>query len=132
MSPRLNKQTANGVVNSLFPWGAVGSTTASARSGIHPEVTLHEHESLTRLFKLAAGRTGQGRRVADFLLAWWDAERCGGFNPATLWELEAKNAKDLLAVLQLIARCRHYPESLGYGPALEQVLQVWEPDAKNE
>lgn len=70
--------------------------------------------------------------MAEFLLVCWDVERCGEFDPASLWELDEKNAKDLVTVFQLIARCRHYPDTLGYGPAIDQVLHVWEPDFKSE
>lgn len=32
----------------------------------------NERAALARLIKIAKGDTGQSRRVADFLLAWWE------------------------------------------------------------
>jgi hypothetical protein len=34
--------------------------------------------ALERLIQVAQGDTGQSRIVANFLLAWWNAEECGG------------------------------------------------------
>ena len=42
------------------------------------------HDALMRLLQVAHSDTGQARVVADFLLAWWDAESCGGFDLAGL------------------------------------------------
>lgn len=39
-----------------------------------PEPTSEEHAAITRLWRVAKTDTGQARRVADFLLAWWNAE----------------------------------------------------------
>jgi len=36
--------------------------------------------ALDRLIQIAKGGTGQSRKVANFLLAWWNAEACGGFD----------------------------------------------------
>ena len=36
--------------------------------------------ALERLIDIAQRDTGQSRRVADFLLAWWNAGECGGFD----------------------------------------------------
>jgi hypothetical protein len=39
--------------------------------------TTAELEALARLFAIAARETGQARRVADFLLAWYNAPEKG-------------------------------------------------------
>jgi hypothetical protein len=36
--------------------------------------------ALDRLLAIAQADTGQSRRVANFLLAWWNAGECGGFH----------------------------------------------------
>lgn len=41
---------------------------------MRPEEMLEpEKAALERLLKIAQGDTGQSRRVADFLLAWWNS-----------------------------------------------------------
>lgn len=41
-------------------------------------------QALGRLLHTAAGNTGQSRKVADFLLAWHNAEENGGWDPVDL------------------------------------------------
>ena len=43
-----------------------------------------EQAALERLIKIAQGDTGQTHRVADFLLAWWNAGDCGSFDLTNL------------------------------------------------
>lgn len=38
-------------------------------------MTGHERAAFERLLKIARSATGQSRRVAPFILAWWNAER---------------------------------------------------------
>jgi hypothetical protein len=40
-----------------------------------------EKAALTWLITIARGDTDQSRRVADFLLAWWNSGACGPFDP---------------------------------------------------
>lgn len=40
-------------------------------------MTELERAALERLLGHAQRDTGQSRRVADFLLAWWNAANCG-------------------------------------------------------
>ncbi len=42
-----------------------------------------EKAAFHRLVAIAQRDTGQSRRVADFLLAWWNAGECGGFDLTT-------------------------------------------------
>lgn len=44
-------------------------------------------EALRRLIPIALRDTGQSRRVANFLLAWHNAEENGGWDPVDLWNL---------------------------------------------
>lgn len=59
-------------------------------------------QALGRLLHIAAGSTGQSRRVADFLVAWHNAEENGGWDPVDLWSVDAGIADDIEAVLHLI------------------------------
>src|SRR5436309_13801285 len=53
-------------------------------------------QSVARLVRIAMGDTGQCRRVADFLLAWHNAEENGGWDPTDLWNVDAAIAVDML------------------------------------
>jgi hypothetical protein len=50
-------------------------------------MTTDQKASMERLIAIAQSDTGQARRVADFLLAWWNAGECRGFDLTNLWAL---------------------------------------------
>ena len=81
-----------------------------------------------RLIDIAIGPTGQSRRVADFLLAWWNAGACGAFDLTTLWGVDEVIAADMVAVFGLIARVNKYPDSLGYETQFKTIVQTWRPE----
>ena len=56
-----------------------------------------------RLLAIARGGTGQAGRVANFLLAWWNANDCGGFDLAELWSLDPVIRDDVLLAIEFIA-----------------------------
>ncbi|WP_432612744.1 DUF7673 family protein [Mesorhizobium mediterraneum] len=53
--------------------------TTSKGDGAMDETTRAAFE---RLLPQARSDTGQSRRVADFILAWWNADELGGFDIA--------------------------------------------------
>jgi hypothetical protein len=67
--------------------------------------------ALNRLIAHAQSDTGQSKRVADFLLAWWNADDCGRSDFCDLWMLDKAIADDILAVLRLIALRQSYPDA---------------------
>src|SRR5262249_49030195 len=67
---------------------------------------------------------GQSRIVANFLLAWWNAASCGGFDLTDLWAVDTSIAEDMLAVIVLVSRQRRYPDDLGYGKQFESIVRV--------
>lgn len=85
-------------------------------------------DALDRLVKIAQSDTGQSRRVADFLLAWWNAGECGGFDLTTLWGVDSSIATDMATVFGLVAEINSYPDRLGYGPAFERIIATWRPE----
>ena len=91
--------------------------------------TLPEQQraALERLMRLARGNTGQSRRVAGFLLAWWNAGQCGGFDLTSLWGVDAAIAADMVTVFALIARHHNYPDTLGYAREFEVIMREWHP-----
>lgn len=86
---------------------------------------LRAYEALGRLFDVARRDTGQSRRVANFLLAWHNAEENGGWDPIDLWNVDAPIADDMLLVLRLIRDCSRYPDDIGFGKEIQAVWELW-------
>ncbi|GAC1348326.1 MAG: hypothetical protein NVSMB18_36180 [Acetobacteraceae bacterium] len=86
-----------------------------------------ELPALRRLLAIAQSDTGQSRRVADFLLAWWNAQACGGFDLTALWSVEAPILDDMMTVMTMIARDREFPTAYGLGGEFELLVQRWRP-----
>lgn len=97
----------------------------------HVKVSTREHEALERLLAVAARATGQSRRVADFLLAWWNSGSCGAFDITTAWGLDDTLVEDLITVLALAVRGGSYPDALGYEEGFKRVLHGWRPELKD-
>lgn len=82
-------------------------------------------EALERLVAIARTDTGQARRVADFLLAWWNADALGGFDLTHLWNVDEAIADDMLRVFGLISQARCYPDSFVPRQAIMQIVEEW-------
>jgi hypothetical protein len=91
-------------------------------------MTPNQKAALERLIDLGCGNTGQCRKVADFLLAWWNAAECGGFDLTEMWSVDDSIALDMLEVCRLIADCNSYPETLGYKAEFETIIKQWRPE----
>ncbi len=84
--------------------------------------------ALERLIAHAQRETGQSRRVADFLLAWWNAGQCGGFDFTTMWGCDDDITDDMARVFHWVAGNNVYPDTLGYGKAFEAIVTIWRPE----
>ncbi|MFT0175102.1 hypothetical protein ACLKMY_40720 [Paraburkholderia mimosarum] len=96
------------------------------------QMTQNEKQALENLLKIAQGDTGQSRRVADFLLAWWNAGACGSYDLTTGWAVDEAIAEDMCVVFRLATRANSYPDTLGYGPQFEAVVREWRPELVKE
>lgn len=83
--------------------------------------------ALNRLLLVAYSDTGQSKRVADFLLSWWNAATCGGWDPTDLWALDSEISEDILVLLRGIDASRSYPDTLGYNTQFEHLVREWRP-----
>jgi hypothetical protein len=72
------------------------------------------HKALGRLLDIARRDMGQSRRVADFLLAWHNAEENGGWDPTDLWNVDVAIADDMLTVLRFTRESHRYSGDLGF------------------
>lgn len=86
-----------------------------------------QRSALDRLIKIAQADTGQSRKVADFLLSWWNATTCGGFDPTDLWAVDARIAQDMIHAIHLIAEASAYPDTLGYRSEFDGLVRQWRP-----
>lgn len=91
-------------------------------------MTDHERTAFERLLKIAKSDTGQSRRVAGFILAWWNADRLGGFDLADLFSLDQAIAADMGTMFVCLGRQSEafYPEE--YQTEIEALIQAWRPD----
>ena len=87
--------------------------------------------ALRRLLDLARGDTHQCRRVGNFLLAWWNAGSCGGWDLTDLWMVDKEIADDMLLVAAFIAGNQEYPTSYGLGAEFEALVGLWRPHLLN-
>jgi hypothetical protein len=78
-----------------------------------------------RLLKIAQTDTGQARRVADFLLAWWNPVENGRFDFIDLWSVDSQIEQDILLLLSTAVRLREYPDTLGYSEEFESLVVDW-------
>jgi hypothetical protein len=88
-------------------------------------MNVAETQALERLLEIADRDTGQSCRVANFLLAWWNAERDGGFDLTDLWSVDTDICNDMLVIVGFITRSRTYPDSMGYGKRFEALVRDW-------
>jgi hypothetical protein len=91
-------------------------------------MSAEQKAALERLLTIAARDTGQSRRVADFLLTWWNAADYGGFDFTTMWRCDTAIVDDMVIVFAYIGHNPHYPDTLGYGQRFEAVVREWRPE----
>lgn len=124
-------------MNSELPATSVASLSDDAvremilKASRDRKPTDAERDALVRLLKIGRSDTGQSRRVADFLLAWWNAASCGGFDLTNLWALDVEIAADIQTVIGLIARSRSYPDALGFKAEFKELLRAWRPELQD-
>lgn len=86
-----------------------------------------QKQALERLIAIAKRDTGQCRRVANFLLSWWNSEACGGWGITDVWSLDRAIIEDIFVVLRLVEQEWAYPNSLGYEDDFQEILRQWRP-----
>jgi len=92
------------------------------------ELTIRERSALERLMAIAQRDTGQSARVANFLLAWWNAAECGSFDLTDTWSLDETILADVKTTFGLATRLSEYPDTLGYAKEFARIIEQWRPD----
>lgn len=81
--------------------------------------------ALKRLVSIASGDTGQSRRVADFILAWWNAGTFGGFDFTHFWNVDLDIGDDMMVVIGLIRRTKGYPDKIVPREHIMKIVAEW-------
>lgn len=81
-----------------------------------------------RLLTLAQSDTGQARRAANFLLAWWNAESLGAFDLADLFGVDSTIAADMATVFTWLAAQGTAVYPTEYRAPIEKLIAEWRPE----
>lgn len=90
-----------------------------------------EATALDRLIEIAQRDTNQSKYVSNFLLAWWNAAECRGFDFTDFWAVDTEIVTDMIAVIGLILKTRQYPDTLGYEQKFKAIINSWRPELKS-
>ena len=90
-------------------------------------MNIQEKAALERLIVIAKRDTGQPRRVANFLLSWWNSRVCGAWDVTEIRSLDQTIEDDIFVVLGLIADGGGCPSLFGYSDDFEEILRKWRP-----
>ncbi len=91
-------------------------------------ISIEQKAALDRLVQIAKSDSGGGRRVADFLLSWWNASDCGSFDMTNLWGVDPFVAADMVKVFEFVSTTHKYPDQLGYEKDFGHIIAVWRPE----
>ncbi|CDZ54299.1 DUF7673 family protein [Neorhizobium galegae] len=86
--------------------------------------------ALEKLLNVAHQDTDQGRRVANFLLAWWSADVHGGFDLTDLAKVDREVSEDMATVFTWLAREEDVVYPGDYRSEIEQIIARWRPLAQ--
>ncbi|MEI9425660.1 hypothetical protein O7A70_31475 [Mesorhizobium sp. Cs1299R1N1] len=81
-----------------------------------------------RLLVVARSDTGQARRVASFILAWWNADSLGGFDIADLFTVDRVIARDMATVFSWLATLSEAEYPSGHRAEVEAIIELWRPE----
>ncbi|WP_337847797.1 hypothetical protein [Sphingomonas sp.] len=90
--------------------------------------------AIERLIDLARSDTGQARRVARFLMAWWNGPDLGHFEIADLFGLDLSVAADIATVIGFLGQHSGaiYIDALGYEADMQDIIARWRSPADTE
>jgi hypothetical protein len=86
--------------------------------------------AVRRLLALAKSDTGQSRRAANFLLAWWNGDDCGHFPITDLFAVDTGVAADMALIFSHLGAHPGavYPDAYGVRTEMEALVRQWRPD----
>lgn len=89
--------------------------------------TDKEIAALRQLIVIAKSDTSQSSKVADFLLSWWNAEECGGFDMRNIWGVDRRIADDMVTVFGLVRRVHLDPLDIDptFNADFKEIIRYW-------
>lgn len=81
-----------------------------------------------RLLDIARSDTGQARRVADFILAWWNPYSLGRFDITDVFAVDRSIAQDMATVFAYMASLNNAEHPVEYRAEIERLIAFWRPD----
>jgi len=83
--------------------------------------------AIKRLIDLARSDTGQARRAANFLMAWWNGPDLGHFEIADLFGLDLEIAADIGTVIGYLGQHSGavYIDAFGYRDEMQDIIARW-------
>lgn len=83
--------------------------------------------AISRLLVVGGSDTGQSRRAADFLLAWWNGADLGHFPIEHLWNVDRAISADMLTILAYLAEqpTAVYADAFGFDEAIRALVEQW-------
>ena len=91
-------------------------------------LTDNEKSALERLIAHAQRDSGQSAKVANFLLSWWNADSCGGFDLRDMWSCDQDIVDDMVTVFRFAGNNQIYPDRLGYEVQFTELVEFWRPE----
>lgn len=84
------------------------------------------HSALDILIPVAKGHTHQSGHVADFLLAWWNADELGGFPVWTLGWVDDELRQAMAVILSFLSQNPiMYADQWGRRNDIEIIIDRW-------
>ena len=90
-------------------------------------MNTNQRQALERLIAVAKKNTGQCRRVADFLLSWFNGPVCGGWGVTDVWHFDRSILDDIRVVFDFICEDTSYPDTFGYYDDFQEIARLWRP-----
>ena len=84
-----------------------------------------EQEAIGLLLDIADSHRPDARQAANFMLSWWNAGACGGFDLQDLRQMGSRQGEQVAEVLDLIWEVGCGPEHLGYSSDFKDLVEKW-------
>ena len=82
--------------------------------------------AIGRLIEVARNDTGQSRRVADFLLAWWNGPDNGHCPLLHLCNCDTTIGEDMVIIMAYLAQeATVYPDAWEYREVMVDLVERW-------
>lgn len=78
-----------------------------------------------RLVELAKSDTGQSRIARNFVLAWWNFDEFGGFDPVSMSSLDEKFRADIATIITYLASLESPKYPTEFRADIAEIIKTW-------